>query len=209
MRFALPRLPLALAAATLVGTLSAAANATTVDFGSISQQAANGVTLDGVTFGYTEFGSASPEAQVGVDVGPGVAQSIQGSALVGPTDGLLTLSFASPVQQISFGIAETTDLTLAPGFTVSVFDAAGHILQTSNVNTSSLVLFSEGDFNYDGGAASSLVISFDATDANEFVLGPVTYTTASSTPVPEPANIGIFAVALIGLGATIMRRREG
>jgi hypothetical protein len=205
MTFALPRLPLArtLMAAALLGSLSAVtANATTIDFGSVPEESANGVTLDGVTFGYTEFGSASPEALVGVDVGAGVAQGITSSALVGPTDGVLTLSFASPVGQIGFDVAETTNLSLTPGYSVSVFNAAGTLLTTTNVDTNPLVLFSEGEFNYNGGPASSVVISFDSVDANEFALGPVTY------GVPEPADIGILAVGLIGLGATVMRRRQ-
>jgi hypothetical protein len=202
---ALLRCPIrrSLAAVTLLGSLYATtAGATTIDFGSLPQESINGVTVGDVTFGYTEFGSASPEALSDVDLGTGVTQNVQSPALVGPTDGVLTLNFANPISEIAFGVAETTNATLTPGFSVSVYDAAGDLLDSAAVETDPLVLFSEGEFGYDGALASSVVITFDSVDANEFALGSVTYA------VPEPASIATFAVGLMVLGATVVRRRQ-
>ncbi|MDR3535149.1 MAG: PEP-CTERM sorting domain-containing protein [Acetobacteraceae bacterium] len=204
---ALLRSPLnrSLAVVVLAGSLYAtAAHATpsTIDFGSIPYGSVDGVTADGVTFGYTEYGSSSPQAWFNVDLGSGVTQNVQTPALVGYTDGVLTLNFAAPVSAIAFGVAETTDITLTPGFSVSVYDATGNLLSASSVETDPLVYFSEGQYSYGGQLASKAVITFDSTDANLFALGSVT------TTVPEPSSMAIFAAGLIALGATIVRRRQ-
>jgi hypothetical protein len=191
-----------IAAAVLFGSLyaSAASATTTIGYGSLPQEPVNGVTVDGVTFGYTEFGSASPEALFNVDIGAGNTQNVDEAALVGFTDGILTLNFASPVSHISFAAALTTNASLTPGFSVSVFDAAGDVLDSTNVDTTPLAVFSEGEFSYDGADATSVAISFDSVDANEFALGSVT--------VPEPASLAMFTVGLLALGTTVVRRRK-
>jgi hypothetical protein len=194
---------LSLAAATVIGSLYAgSAGATTIDFGSLPQESVDGVTVGDVTFGYTEFGSASPSALFDVDLGTGVTQHIQSPALVGFADGVLTLNFANPVQYISFGAALTTDQPLTPGFSVSLYDAGGTLLNSTDVDTNPLVLFSEGEFSYDGEAASSMAISFDGADANQFALGSVSYT------VPEPGSVAILGMGLLVLGATVVARRQ-
>jgi hypothetical protein len=180
----------------------AAAGATTVDFTSVPQQSANGVTLDGVTFGYTEFGSPSPTAQIDEDVGPGATQLVPEFALVGNTDGVLTLVFAQTVSKVSFAVAETTNLPLTPGFSVSVFDTANNLLQSTDIDTNPLVLFSEGAFTYDGPPASSISIAFDSVDANQFAFGGLTYA------APEPSSIAVLGAGLLGLGAIFVRRRQ-
>jgi hypothetical protein len=191
-----------LAVAAVLGTLSAAsAGATTLDFGTLPNESVNGVTANGITFGYTEFGSPSPEAFFNVNVGAGATQNIPGAALVGMTDGVLTLNFATPIEQLSFDVAETTNLTLTPGYTVSLFDTGGDLLQTTNVETDPLVFFTEGEFNYDGAPASTVEISFDPNDANQFAIGPLTF-------VPEPSSTSIFVVGLALLGLTAARRRQ-
>lgn len=203
MIFALLRSPLA--AVALAGSLYAtAAHATTnvIDFGTLPNESVDGVTADGVTFGYTEFGSSSPEAMFDVDIGSGVTQNVPTPALVGNTDGVLTLNFNAPVNTIAFGVAETTNVTLTPGFSVSVYDASGNLLHATDVETDPLVAFSEGQYSYDGQLASKAVITFDPNDANLFALGTVT------TTVPEPSSMALFAAGLVALGATIARRRQ-
>jgi hypothetical protein len=179
------------------------ASATTViDFANLPAESVDGVTTDGVTFGYTEFGSASPGATFDYLIGTGVTQIVQSTALVGYTDGVLTLDFAQPADEISFGVALTTNAAMDPGFSVSLFDASGNLLNSTEIDTNPLVLFSEGAFDYDGAPVSSLAISFDSTDANQFALGSVTFA------VPEPDSIAIFACGLLALGVVYARRRQ-
>lgn len=205
-----PRIPLkrSLAAALLLGSACATAARANqiIDFSTLPQESVDGVTADGVTFGYSEFGSSSPEAFFDESVGAGNTELVQPTALVGLADGVLTLNFANAVSEIDFPVALTTNQSLSPGFSVTVFDAAGDVLDTTDVATTALANFTEGAFSYDGAAASSVSITFDSIDgvfqgdANEFALGNVT--------VPEPDSIGILAMGLMALGAMVVRRRQ-
>jgi len=197
-RFSLRR---SLAATILLGAFHAgAAHADAViDFSTLPQESVDGVTADGVTFGYTEYGFSSPEALFDVAVGTGNTQLVSPYALVGPADGVLTMTFAAPASAIEFAVALTTNLTLTPGYTVTVYGASGNVLDTDAVTTTALDVLSEGAFTYDGAAASSLAISFDSADANEFALGNVT--------IPEPSGLGVFAAGLAILAVVAFHRQ--
>jgi MYXO-CTERM domain-containing protein len=191
-----------LAAAVLLGSVYVtAASATTIDFGAIPQGPIDGVTVGDVSFSYTEFGSHSLEAQASTDI-TGTTQFIDSPALTGPTDGVLTMSFANPIGTISFAVAETTDQPLTAGFFVSLYDASGNLLETDPIATNPNVLFSEGQFSYTGTAASTVAISFDAADANTFAMGPVSYN------LPEPGDTATFTVGLLALGTLVAMRRR-
>jgi hypothetical protein len=197
-----------LAAALLLGsiTTTAAKANQIIDFSTLPQESVDGVMADGVTFGYSEFGSSSPEAFFDEAVGPGNTVLVSPTALVGLADGVLTMSFANPESEIDFAVALTTNVSLSPGFSVTVFDASGDVLDSTDVATTALANFSEGAFSYDGSDASSVSITFDSIDgvfqgdANEFALGNVT--------VPEPDSIAIFTMGLMALGAMVTRRRR-
>jgi hypothetical protein len=191
-----------LAAAILLGSIAttAARADEIIDFGTLPNESVDGVTADGVTFGYTEFGSPSLNAFFDTPVGAGNTVLVGPNALVGFTDGVLTMNFATPVSEIDFPVALTANESLTPGFSVTVFDASGNVLDNANIDTNVLANFTEGAFSYDGAAASSVAITFDEFDANNFALGSVT--------LPEPDGIAIFALGLLGLTAVTFRRRQ-
>src|ERR1700744_211111 len=147
-----------LAAALLLGsiTTTAAKANQIIDFSTLPQESVDGVTADGVTFGYSEFGSSSPEAFFNEAVGAGNTVLVQPTAVVGLADGVLTMNFATPESEIDFAVALTTDVSLSPGFSVTVFDASGDVLDSTDVATTVLANLTEGAFSYDGSAASSV-----------------------------------------------------
>jgi hypothetical protein len=160
------------------------------------------LTVDGVTFSYTEFGSPSPAACFGCGQFGSGTLSIQDPELSGPSDGVLTMSFATPVTALSFDVALDTPDVLTPGYTVSLFGGTGASLGVDPIETVPLVAFTEGLFSYSGAPVSSVSISFDANDSNNFGLGDLSF-----VPVPEPASLSVLAVGLFAMGWVRRRYR--
>lgn len=159
----------------------------------------NGLTVQGVTFGFT--GSAN--AVYGYTLGlPG--QNMQDPVLDGPSDGTLTLTFASPTPLLQFDVALAVTLSESPGFTVQLTPGGA-----TPVDTTPLLILSEGSFSYNnpGVPISQAVITFSQNDMNPaFALDNLTFDPADAS-VPEPQSSVLLGLGMLLLGMLAYLRR--
>lgn len=186
-----------------VSPCAALAALTTLTFDEVPFQPADGLTVKGVTFGF-QSASPSPVANYNATI-PFPLTYIQGSALVGDGDGVLTLDFANnPTPLLQFGVAQTSEEELAPGFSVALFDPNLASLGTFNINTGLIQSFTEGLFDYTGASVGFAAISFAVGERGEFALDNLTYGTPDHV-VPEPSLFLLLSAGAVGIG--LLRRR--
>lgn len=133
----------------------------------------NGLHFAGIRFAFDVAGVPSSDATYGA-FGPGAITYVQDPSLEGNSAGRLTLQFDQPTTVLQFGLALSTFGSLNPGARVELFNPGGHSRGTIPLNTQSLVSFTEGRFDYKGGAIGSAVITFDPT-AGRFALDNLTF----------------------------------
>jgi hypothetical protein len=144
---------------------------TALNFTEVPTQPANGLTVSGVTFGYTIGGVPSTEAVYNA-AGPGTTTYTQDPALEGNAAGVLTMGFATPVPTLQFGLACNATAAVANFVTVALFDAANNPISTSTVSlTPGGFTFASGQFSYAGPTpVGRVVMSFNTSLAARFVL---------------------------------------
>lgn len=153
---------------------------TNIGFDELAPTPLDGLSLDGVTFGFQESGIPSPDAVFAAfDLGLiGPKMFLDGEVLEGSALGILTIDFAIPTGFLSFGFALNGFSPVPiPGATVSLFDAANQLIDIFTVNIVSSQAqpgFPEGYFEY------------------------------QVATVPVPAALPLFVTALTVLG--FMRR---
>lgn len=174
-----------------------------ITFDELPTQALNGVSLKGVTFGFTIGGVASTDATFDTLVGPGgIAPFITPPNAEGNSLGTLTLSFARAVSSIQFGLARNVP-TGTPGAEVQLF-SGGTSLGTSPVSVTIPVggTFPEGLFTSSATNVTSAIITFDnPTAAPRFAMDNLSF-----TPVPEPSSFALCGAGGLVLAALIRRR---
>jgi hypothetical protein len=178
--------------AALLGVVSAAA-ATTLTFDELPFQPIDGLSFEGVTFGFTVGAANSTEAYYN-SYGPGAIATIQDPSLTGDSAGIVTLDFDLPTRLLQFGAALNTGDPLTPGFSVELFDASLHSLGVTPVDTlpaAGAFGFSEALFDYSGTPVLRAVIDF-AHEPGSFALDNLTY-------VPEPATLTLVLLATLAL----------
>ena len=128
---------------------------TTLTFDELSAPA-NGLSFNGVTFGFT-----SDDANYG-SRGPGSTLYVQDPSLEGSSFGALTLTFDQPTTVLEFGVARSCSCTLAPGVAVELFRPGAHDRSYKVITTtmSPHGSFAEALFSYRGPAIQKAVVTF-------------------------------------------------
>jgi hypothetical protein len=134
---------------------------------------ANGLTIEGVTFGYTVNGVNSSDATF-AGAGPGSTTFVQDPSLEGGTAGVLTVDFAHPTNVVRFGVALSTFDDLTPGVTVRLFNPGGRLRQTVPLATRSSSSFTEASFSYSHGAVGRIELAFNRA-ADRFAFDNLTF----------------------------------
>ncbi|MDQ3668515.1 MAG: PEP-CTERM sorting domain-containing protein [Acidobacteriota bacterium] len=172
----------------------------------------NGLSVMGVTFGFTVGGMASMDARYGAQ-GPGNFTFINGRVLEGDAAGLLTLNFSNPTPGLAFGVGLSSFASVMPGFTVELFGASMESLGVFTTNASPQVAggISEGRFTYSAAPVSRAVINFNESfppivpGVHRFALDNLTF---EPVPVPEPATILLLGTGLAGVGASVRKHHK-
>lgn len=220
-------LMLAIAGVSCLGLATEqSALAATLTFDELPRQSVNGLSVSGVTFGFTVNGSASTDAYYNHSDPLAMITYLQGATLEGTSAGTLSLNFANPIASLQFGVALLYLGPVTPGFMVSLFDPTLTPLATSTVNTTSLISFTEGLFSYSGTSVQRATIAFNQTQASRFALDNLTFELAQTRPipelvldnpilepiqtqaVPEPTTIGGILLAISGLVGARSRRKS-
>ena len=177
------------------------ARAGLIVFNELPNQVANGLTFNGVRFGFTIGGVVSTDARFGAS-GPGNQTHVQDPSLEGNARGVLSLDFIQPVSALSFGVGISSMAALSPGFTVQLFDPSLALLGTFPINAPPAPTFSGASFLYMGAPVRRASLSFNSTPANPG--GRFAFDNLDFSSIPEPGTIG-FGLAL--LGACLARRK--
>ncbi len=175
---------------------------TTITFSELPAGPVNGLSVGGVTFGYTINGLASSDAIYGATAGPGPTPFNVPPHLEGNTLGLLMLDFASPIIFLQFGshLSVETDVTAALG--VQLYDSSMTPLGgLRSLDMTRSPTYAGGLFQYDGPAARHARIQFNDQAATRFTID-----TLSFVPVPEPGVVWFIIPALAGV--ILLRRRR-
>ena len=106
-----------------------------ITFSELSQQSADGLSIKGVTFGYTVGGIPSTGATFGAP-GAGTTLYTTDPELIANTTGILSLTFAIPTTSLQFGYLIASTVSVANAGTVQLFDASNNLIATRTISTS-------------------------------------------------------------------------
>lgn len=170
-----------------LGAIGGAVTTGTLNFSELpANTPANGVTVNGVTFGFTIGGQPSTQAVYNGN-GPGVTRYTTPPQLVGPitasAPAVLSLTFATPTTALSFGLAANATTTLTNAATVRLFNEANALIGTFPLTLAPQVGFSnfaEVLFTYTGAAAKRAELTFSGVGASAFAFDNLTYQTGGA-----------------------------
>lgn len=149
---------------------SSESETTTITFDELPSQPANGVSLEGVTFDFTINGAPSSSARFGGN-GPGTTTHTDDPGIVGPTRGVLGLTFDQPVGELRFGIALSITTPVPEAASVRLLDENSMEIRVFNVAAEpGDFLFTSGLFVYDGSTpVSRAEVSYNSAVAGSAV----------------------------------------
>ena len=175
----------------------------TLTMDEVPYQPVNGLTVKGVTFGFTVGGVASSNAFYD-DSGPGVTAYTSDPSIVGDATGVLALNLAEATTSLQFGFALDMTGSDAAGATVSLYGVGGGIIGTYTVPVApNGYAFPSGLFSYSGPAAvASAAVSFDSSAAPAFAFDNLTYSLPADNwyTVTVPAAGSVVRLATITPG---------
>jgi len=178
------------------------AGAARLTFDELPFQPVDGLSFQGVTFGFVVDGAPSTDAFYH-SFGPGQLATVQDPSLVGSATGVVTLNFDQPTPLLRFGVALNTADALSPGFRVELFDASlgsiGVVPVDTNATTGPLG-FSEALFEHVGAPVGRAVIDF-ADGPSSFGLDNLTY-----VRIPEPSTLALICLGFGLIGYAARRR---
>ena len=185
--------------ATLLCSSIVNAQTKQLTFDEVEFASVDGLTVEGVTFGYTKNGVSSPDAHY-ASFGPGSLMHVSDPSLVGDASGLLSITFDVPTPHIEFGLAVSRGESVSDAASVNLFDAAGDSVGVYSINTTAgdPLAFSEALFSYDGAPVAHADVSF-AAGFQSFAMDNLVYV------VPEPSSM---VLASLGALAAVARRRR-
>ena len=188
----------------LVLMSTGAANAAfTLTFDELPTQSVDGLSYNGITFGFKVGGNPSTDATYNA-IGPGTLTYLQDPTLEGTTAGILILDFATPTDQLQFGVALNSYNAVTMGYAVRLYDPSYALIGVYSGNTSPLVLWSEGQFTYSGTPVIRAVIGFNDWIANQFAVDNLTFNPVSAVPAPGAVLLGSIGLGLVNW----LRRRR-
>lgn len=173
----------------------------TLDFTELPYQPVDGLSYMGVTFGFRVGVSPSTDANYN-SIGPESGVFVQEPSLEGNAEGILTLVFANPADQLQFGVALSTFNDVTLGFAVRLYDTSYQVIDHYFESTSSLVTYSEGQFKYSGTPIRKAAIGFNDKFASRFALDNLTFNPV--IPAPGAILLGSIGIGLVGW----LRRRR-
>lgn len=183
----------------LLALCSANANAA-ITFDEVATQPADGLLVEGVTFGFSIGGSSATDAIFNSEL-PVASTYLDDRVLSGPVTGLLSFQFAIPVFSFQFGLLLNTFDAEQPAAIVYLYDENSQSLGSVPLDSNPLVLFSEGLFTYSGPTVSRAEIAFSGTTAADlFAIDNLDFQ-ADATDIPEPSTTLLIAIGLLSATA--------
>ncbi len=159
-----------------------------------------GTVVDGMVIGNVTFGFSSTDATIGG--GPGITNFVAVPNIEGDASETLTLSFATPVFNITYGFALSTNTPIDPGTTIEIFATDASSLGSFTAAAGDFGFgFVEGENSaFSGMPIGSAEITFANATSFRFAFDNLTFRL-----VPEPSTL---AFALLGLLGMSHRRRK-
>jgi len=191
---------IAICVLSVLMSAGAANAAVTLTFDELSTQPVDGLSYNGVTFAFKVNWVPSTDA-VYNGIGPGNLTYLQDASLEGTAAGVLILDFATPTDQLDFGVALNSYNAVSTAYVVKLYDSTYTAIGTFTGDTSPLVLWSEGQFTYSGTRVKRAVIGFNDQAASRFAIDNLSINTI---PAPGAVLLGSFGLGLVNW----LRRRR-